>query len=281
MAVFILVKQIQAAALFEVLRTAQWKYLTLGILLLIPNIWIQALKWQYLLKWAHPCMPFANSFKSLLIGYPLGFTTPGRFGEIGRSFFIKEIHPGTTLSLAIFDKFTNLIITVILGLLGIFLLTQNYQFTYHRAIKEIVFFIFIGFLLCFILSPSIIKNIFRRFINVSSLNTKEYLKIFGLSILFYSIFLMQFLLIVLSFQTVNPFYATEAAASVFLVKTLLPISIGDLGIRESAAVFFFGKIGLSMAAAFNASLMLFLINIGLPTLFGLWLLLKNPTQKSK
>lgn len=59
-----------------------------------------------------------------------------------------------------------------------------------------------------------------------------------------------------------------------LVKSMLPISIGDLGIRESAAVFFLGKIGLAESTAFNASILLFLINLVIPSMIGLVLVLK-------
>jgi len=80
---------------------------------------------------------------------------------------------------------------------------------------------------------------------------------------------------VLNFDTVNLFEASKAAASMFLAKTILPISFSDLGIREGAAVYFFGKIDVSAAAALNASLLLFLFNIAVPAIAGLPILLKT------
>ena len=65
-----------------------------------------------------------------------------------------------------------------------------------------------------------------------------------------------------------------AISATMLVKSLLPISIGDLGIRESAAIFFLGKIGVHESTAFNASILLFLINLLIPSLVGLVLVLK-------
>lgn len=272
---FFLVKKIQAGVLMKILTTAQWEFLILAVLLVIPNIWIQALKWHYLLKLVHPAISLSNAFKSLLVGFPLGFVTPGRIGEIGRAFFIKEIHRRTTLNLAIFDKFSNLFITVVIGLGGLFLLSKNQFLLNFKLTIEIIFLILIGFLLCPILFLPLIKKIFARF----SFGGVEYLIIFGFSILFYSIFLLQFLCLILSFQRVNLLFASGAAASVFLVKTLLPISIGDLGVREGSSVFFFNQIGLAPAPAFNAAFILFLINVGIPALFGLCFILNERLTK--
>ena len=66
-----------------------------------------------------------------------------------------------------------------------------------------------------------------------------------------------------------------AVASAFLAKTLLPVSFGDLGVRESAAIYFFAQFGISRAAAFNASFLLFLINLLIPSLAGLLIILFN------
>ena len=63
-----------------------------------------------------------------------------------------------------------------------------------------------------------------------------------------------------------------ATTSTILTKTLLPISLADLGIREGAAVFFFSKLQVGKVAAFNGSLLLFAVNVLLPTFLGLFLL---------
>jgi uncharacterized membrane protein YbhN (UPF0104 family) len=59
-----------------------------------------------------------------------------------------------------------------------------------------------------------------------------------------------------------------------LAKSIFPISIADIGIREAGSVYFFALLGISSAAAFNASMVLFLINILLPSVVGLLFLPK-------
>ncbi|MFQ5864286.1 MAG: lysylphosphatidylglycerol synthase transmembrane domain-containing protein [bacterium] len=275
LALLFLVRSIEASILVDVLKSTKWQYLILALLLVIPNMLIQLLKWHYLLKLANPETPFTSAFNSLLAGYPLGLVTPARLGEFGRAFFVKELHRIKTLKLVMIDKITNLFIIILFGLAGLLCLTQNTQVSNHKLILYPVFLI----LAVILFSPSLFslihKMIFRPFNETSTFGGQQYVMLIVFSILFYSIFLTQFICLVLSFENVNPFVAADGAASVFLVKTLLPISFGDLGIREGASVFFFDKIGLTAPQAFNASILLFLINVGIPSLLGLWILLKN------
>jgi len=94
-------------------------------------------------------------------------------------------------------------------------------------------------------------------------------------VIFFLTFSMQLYLLVSAFEPVSPIHAFAASSSAMFVKTLLPISLGDLGIRESAVVYFFGLFHVERASAFNASFILFSINILMPSLLGLVILLRN------
>jgi Uncharacterised protein family (UPF0104). len=71
-----------------------------------------------------------------------------------------------------------------------------------------------------------------------------------------------------SFSKISLLHAFIGTSAMMFVKSLLPISIGDLGIREAGSIFFFSTYGISQAAALNASLLLFLINIFIPSIIG-------------
>jgi uncharacterized membrane protein YbhN (UPF0104 family) len=58
-------------------------------------------------------------------------------------------------------------------------------------------------------------------------------------------------------------------ALVFFAKSAIPqVTLGDLGVREGAAVFFLAAYGVGPAAALDASLALFGLNLLLPALVG-------------
>jgi uncharacterized membrane protein YbhN (UPF0104 family) len=62
---------------------------------------------------------------------------------------------------------------------------------------------------------------------------------------------------------------------VFFAKSAIPsFTLADLGIREGAAVYFMGALGIAAAAAFNAAFLLFCVNLVLPSLVCLPFVLK-------
>ena len=92
--------------------------------------------------------------------------------------------------------------------------------------------------------------------------------------LFYLTFLLPFFLLLSAFGPVQPLSAIAGIVTIMFVKTVIPpVTLGELGIREGASVLVLGHAGILPAAAFNASLLLFVVNLLLPALAGLALLL--------
>jgi hypothetical protein len=90
-----------------------------------------------------------------------------------------------------------------------------------------------------------------------------------LSCLLYCVYIVQFCLLAFAFEAIPWTTALTATMSTIFVKTILPLSIGDLGIREGASVYFFMKFNVQKATAFNSSLLLFAVNVLIPTLIGM------------
>jgi uncharacterized membrane protein YbhN (UPF0104 family) len=66
-----------------------------------------------------------------------------------------------------------------------------------------------------------------------------------------------------------------ASIMVYFTKTLIPsITLGEIGIREGAAIYFFGLFGCNEAVAFNSSMLLFILNLLLPSIIGMYFLLR-------
>ena len=92
---------------------------------------------------------------------------------------------------------------------------------------------------------------------------------FGLSVGFYIAIYLQMFLLLNAFSPVDADDAFLGFAAMMFVKSLVPLSLGDLGIREAGSVYFYAIRGIPHASALNASLLLFVINILLPSLLGL------------
>jgi uncharacterized membrane protein YbhN (UPF0104 family) len=83
---------------------------------------------------------------------------------------------------------------------------------------------------------------------------------------------MQMFCLINAFTGITIVHAFVGTSAMMFIKSLLPISLGDLGIREAGSIYFFSTYNVSQAAALNASLLLFVINVFIPSLFGIYFL---------
>ena len=285
----VLVKIVKPQAIFNALTHANGLLVALAFILLIPNLYVQYKKWRFLVTLVKPNIERKEALKSLLVGFTFGFVTPGRVGEFGRAFFIKDCPWARVLGVTIFDKLYSVSVIAIMGVVGLTIIWSG-QIPLTTLLQRL-FFAAIGItlLLLVLLNP----DRTARFVNKTRLSNSSHPKVklllssldefhskqartlLSWCVIFFLTYSIQLFLLVTAFKPVSPIYALAASSSAMFVKTLLPISLGDIGIRESAAVYFFGQVGVGRAAAFNASFILFTINILLPSLLGLVILLRN------
>jgi uncharacterized protein (TIRG00374 family) len=271
------------------LRSRQ-TYIVLAGVLVIPNILLQFIKWKYLLRLIKPEVKNGEVFASLLVGFTVGIFTPGRIGEYGgRMFYIKKCNRLQVAGLTIIDKAFNLFSTIAFGLVGL-LLFFKLSFDYPRIILFPEFFLaglFLATLVFLFVSPDSMKRIIRTMnfksrvyerikpmlASIDNFHRKEALVVLGLSLVLYFVVFLQFHLLTLAFQSVPLWVGFVSITSTMLAKTLIPsFTIGELSIRSSAAIMFYAQFGVNGATAFSASILLYVVNVVLPSAVGLFLI---------
>jgi len=260
-----------------------WLNIILGFILLLPNYFIQFLKWKYILKQALPDIHNSLVIKSLLFGSTLGFITPGNLGELARSLYFKDHSRLLITGLNIIDKLAGMIIFVSFGLLamnGLILITSGWS-----KLMSVSLILFDFLLICLIwvlaLNPPLLQRIFKAsgksswrkkiselFSALDYFNRNSILKLLGYNILWFGVILLQYHMLILAFTGVSLLQSFWAVSATLFTKIILPVSVGDLGIREGAAVFYYSLLGVEKTAAFNASMFIFLINFMMPALVG-------------
>ena len=88
--------------------------------------------------------------------------------------------------------------------------------------------------------------------------------------LFNLIFFTQFLILQSSLGGELSLPVLLAIPVIFGIKALLPVGVMDLGVREVSAVLVFRSMGLDPSPAFDAALLLYVINVLTPGLLGLF-----------
>ncbi len=271
-------------------KNANPLYLTIGLLFVVANIGLQYIRWRYLLRLISPGIRNGEAFISLVVGITAGFFTPAQIGEIaGRVASLPSLRKSHVAGMTLIDKLYLLSLTVITGAIAlaifVFLYLNAYWNNFYilaaAAIAAAFSIIFLfphnsKKLLTYL--PKKIRD--HRFYTVIEIVETQFhdshgRMLFVLTGLLYVIIFIQFFIFATAFEPVPFFGSLICSSSVYCVKAaVLPISIGDLGVRESAAVFFFSKIGVSAASAFGASFCMFLANIVLPSIAGAVLVLR-------
>ncbi len=265
-----------------------------AFLLSFVNIYLQFLKWKLTCKTVLSETNNSKILSSLFYGLSAGAITPVRIGEyFGRAIAFKNKPLLQVTAATLVDKFFPLMIITFLGsMASIFFL-----YFYYAVSVYIVFALFVVVFTLFYLFGLLIrsenfwdgiffkkirnskrfKKLFLQLQSLKKIDKKYFSRMSVISLLFYFCFLLQYALLVSAFshntELLNYLWAGNL---IMFIKTVIPpISLGELGIREAASVFFLTRFGELSSVAFNASIFLFVINILFPALVGLFLLLKK------
>ncbi len=255
-------------------------YFWLAFILVFVNWGAEAIKWRYLMK-PLEYMSFGRAFKSVLSGVTLSINTPNRIGEYGgRMLYVGEGHKLKSISLSILGSISQLVITLILGSIGLYYLLyflipaeetiMGLSRFWIRVMLIITGFFTIGLLVFFFRMPWLIRLTERIPVAQKTLpyiraltqfDIKLLLSLLLISLFRYIIFILQYLLLwKVTGVDIPMISGAWLIAILFLVMAIVPsFAIADLGIR--------GQFSVALAGLFSSN------TIGIiSTTFGIWIL---------
>lgn len=264
------------------IETSEIKYtfVFLALVLLLLNWGIEAVKWRYTIRKTEK-VSVLKAFKLTITGITIGLLTPNRIGEIparalllNKTFF-KDISLKTVVS-----SFSQFLITLFIGVIGLMLTTQKFSLIINPAL--LLFVLIIGVIVFFIIyfktnKLEIIlseirflrdKEIFK---SLSEFSMIELFNILLMSFLRYLVFSLQYYLVLKAFNVsligMSEMFLIPVC---FMIASFIPtIVISEIGVRGSIALFVFGTVSDMDIQIILASILLWLINVALPALFGL------------
>jgi len=259
------------------------------LLLMLCNWGLEVYKWRWLILKITP-ISWRTALRGVLIGLPLALVTPNRIGEIGgRAVVLTEKRKKAVFATFI-GSLSQLCATLIFGLLGFILyilfLPQHNIITVAAYISVAAFAIGVcGFLLFrkqrwlyVLLLRMVGKSWFRKFKNVLRYYPlTSLLPLMGASLLRYAVFCMQFCIAISIFIGELSYLEIFVGVTLtYFFTTIIPTTVlGEIGIRGSVAMFIFSFFTNQAAIVFQVSVLIWLINIVIPTLAGTFILVAH------
>ena len=265
------------------LKHVNFLFFSLAILCMFIGFVLNIYKWYFILK-THISVSKKEVIRSIFGGYTLSLVTPARVGEYGRFLFITHKDKRGIILLTFLDKIFNISITVLVGLTlfiyrGIKAPLFLKIFAFFVAFS-VVFFLFLYIFKSRALYMFLIKFKFLRNDKIKSFfqflkqdGKKEKLYIFLFSFIIYVMFMMEFSFFSASFLKDTFLIGGESFAIALLWKSIIPITVAELGIKEFLLIELYRLNNVSIEIAMASALFIYFFNIFLPALIGTFYLL--------
>lgn len=260
-----------------------------SILLLMPLNWaIESFKWRLLIRSIEPEIGFGKCIKAVMTGVTVGTITPNRAGEFaGRILFVQKENRAKASYLTIFGDTAQFCATVIFGIIGLLIIGNHISeaIPYNTlmiisaicGVAIIAIFIKFDSTVNALGKTKFVKKRFEKYVPQCEICTKSKLITLVLSLARYTVFCLQFYLSLRFFGIDIPAQSAFAAIfATYICTYLIPsIAAAELGIRVSFAILFIGIFTTQETAIALASLLLYLVNVGIPIAIGGIFLLKE------
>lgn len=269
------------------LNLNQYILMTIAFLLVPINIYMEGIKWKLQIK---PIENISNwkSFLSIFTGMTAGMFFPNRAGNfLGRIFMLEKADRVKAAMVTIVGGMAQMIATLGIGLIASTFFVKNnlavFLITSFIILTLLVLVYFNIHLLKYIkfIFPKKYKDKVNYYLDVFSLYTNtELLKILLISFARYFLYTFQFVLLIWSFNIpLTYFQAMIPISLTYLSMMIIPfITITEIAVRGSVSIVIFEKWlemnGISTSfgvMVFSASSLLWIFNIAVPAVIGLFL----------
>jgi uncharacterized membrane protein YbhN (UPF0104 family) len=268
-----------------------WYSLFIVILMVPFNWYLESIKWKTLLKDVEQ-ISLQTSFYSVLTGLTTGIFSPGRLGEFaGRILLLQPKNRKKASALWAVGSLTMTIAVLIFGIPALFIfiqsgreinLLQNSSVTYYLIIVLLSVFCLISL---YFFVPRIshflsgkFSGYFSSIFNIlKGISYYRLLNILAISLLRYLIFCLQFWLMLYFFGVELSLW--EACVGIFtsyLFITFLPsLFLTEAAVKSSVFLLVLSAFSENSVAIICASMLLWILNLAIPTLLGIFLLTKK------
>ena len=263
--------------------------LTVSVLIL-PNIGIESLKWRLIIQ-QYESISWLQSVQSVSAGIALGIITPNRIGDFsGKALFLETYDKFKGAVVSFIGSIAQTLAIVFCGSIGMWL----FMFDTGVISGTVLLIGFIGIALG-------LGILYYIYLHIHWLNrvlkwkkaapyihalthyaSRDLTYLFLLSLLRFAIFNIQYFILLQVFDVAIPaHHAFPALAAIFGIQTFVPsFLLIEMGVRGATALYFLGMFSTHMAGILLAAYSLWILNIMLPGLIGLYFIVKMKARST-
>lgn len=263
-----------------------WYYLALAMALMLVNWGLESVKWKYLIENFEP-IDFSTAIKAVFSGVTLSVITPNQIGDFaGRVIHLEVMNKFRGSLVTVIGHTAQVIVTLFFGLFSLMYFTGiliNQLYLLPLSIL-LVILIVLGYLkLGWIYNK--LKHLkwihkFEKYVNVfGEFNSRKLLYILGISFVRYTVFLLQYLLLLHFFKVEIPLDAAFACIiGTFCVQSIVPsFLLLEIGLRGASALMFFSIFSPNHEGILLSAYSLWMVNMIIPALLGMYFIYKVRT----
>jgi uncharacterized membrane protein YbhN (UPF0104 family) len=267
-------------------------YLLIAVALIPINWGIEGYKWKISVQKIYP-LSFIQAFKAVLSGVSFSVTMPNRVGEYaGRMMFLPEGKRLKAISVTLVGSFAQLLVTLIVGTFGLIIMKNTLLQTFRGLLVWYQFLLY-GMVVAVVLSCLVYFNVsasirlFKRWIksdryfylveSLRNFHSHLLMRLFVLSIIRYTVFIIQYILIFYLFEVnVSAVTITLVMSIVFLSMAIIPsIALVEVGLRGEITLKLMGLFAMNSLGIGLTTVTVWFINLILPAIFGSLLMLNH------
>jgi uncharacterized membrane protein YbhN (UPF0104 family) len=263
------------------LKNASIKLFTAIILFMLLNWSVEAIKWKILVRFVQPQSLFI-AIKSVFIGVTIGLFTPNRAGElIGRVYYLDDDKKIRASLLNLAGSVTQVACTFIFGLIALLFFKDNWlaKVPFTMLMSLLILLLIVCFAAYYVIRNNrVFMNILDEiFVPFKRITLKTMLQVLGLSMFRYGIFTLQFILVLHLFEIHLPVVDMIICIAVnyFLITAIPTYALAEIGVRGSVAAAVFGVYGIEALPVISASLIIWIVNLAVPSIIGTVILMKE------
>jgi glycosyltransferase 2 family protein len=268
----VLLRSVELGRIYQVLSGVNLLYASSALGLIFVSVLFAAFKLTKVIQSSSIRIGWSSVTRICLISQSFNQILPGRVGgDVIRIFYLAKVEnldKLKALSAVVFDRFSNLLSMLLIGCIAapLHFLAQHQKFIYFLwGCSLVLLILLLSHSLIFSKIESIIgKHLTGRAEFIKRLLGTAYtfnhsLKFLFLATLFQLIVILVNYCVGLALGFTLPLGYYCAFIPLLALVTLVPVSLGGLGVRELSYVFFLGLEGISTPDALGFSILIFVL----------------------